>query len=499
MERIDHWIDGKRMSGQSTRTTPVFNPATGSILAEVPLASDDEVDLAVAAALAASEEWAASSLTRRAAVMFRFRELVEQHRDEIAEVISAEHGKVHSDALGEIARGLECVEFACGIPHLLKGAYSSEVSTGIDVHSIRQPIGVVAGVTPFNFPVMVPLWMLSNALACGNSFILKPSERDPSPSLYLAELLAEAGLPAGVFSVVQGDRSAVEHLVDHPEVGAISFVGSTPVARELYARAGAAGKRVQALGGAKNHLVVLPDANFDLAADGAVSAAFGAAGERCMAISVVVAVGDGADRLVDAIAKRLPELKMGPASDPRSEMGPLITAAHRDRVTSYLEGAEADGAVIVADGRGHPLIDSADSSGFFLGPSLVDRVSPGTAIYTDEIFGPILAVVRVDSLTEAIDLVNANPYGNGVALYTGDGGAARTFERLVTIGMVGINVPIPVPVAYYSFGGWKGSLFGDARMYGQAGIDFYTREKVVTTRWPDPLTSSVNLGFPTSR
>jgi malonate-semialdehyde dehydrogenase (acetylating)/methylmalonate-semialdehyde dehydrogenase len=497
MRQIEHWIAGKRVGSRSGRTAPVYDPATGQIRAEVALATADEVAGAVEAAAEAAALWRASSLSRRSEVLFAFHHLLASRVDEIAELISAEHGKVPSDAAGEVARGLENVEFSCGIPSLLKGGFSEQVSTGVDVHSVRQPLGVVAGITPFNFPAMVPLWMLANAIACGNAFVLKPSEKDPSTALVLADMLSEAGLPDGVFNVVQGDKEAVDALVDHSQVAAISFVGSTPVARSVYTRGTANGKRVQALGGAKNHMVVLPDAGVDLAADAAVSAAFGSAGERCMAISVVVAVGDIADPLIGAIAARMAKLRVGPGTDPEAEMGPLITAEHRDRVASYLAAAEANGATVVVDGRDHELAQGP--WGFFLGASLLDGVHPGMAVYDDEIFGPVLSVVRVDSYDEAVALVNDNPYGNGTAIFTRDGGAARRFEFDVVCGMVGVNVPVPVPVAYYSFGGWKSSLFGDAAMYGPAGVDFYTRTKVVTTRWPDPSTSSVDLGFPRTR
>jgi malonate-semialdehyde dehydrogenase (acetylating)/methylmalonate-semialdehyde dehydrogenase len=430
--------------------------------------------------------------------MFAFRDLLASRIHEVAAVVTSEHGKVPADAASEVARGLENVEFACGLPQLLKGGFSEQVSSGVDVHSVRQPLGVVAGITPFNFPAMVPLWMLANAVACGNSFILKPSEKDPSASLLLAGLLAEAGLPAGVCNVVQGDKVAVDALLGHPGVAAVSFVGSTPVARSVYATATAAGKRVQALGGAKNHMVVLPDAPVDLAADAAVSAAYGSAGERCMAVSVVVAVGEVADPLVEAIAGRLAKLHIGPGTDPDAEMGPLITATHRDQVAAYVAGAAAEGATVVVDGRHHELAGSTHG-GFFLGASLLDRVRPGMRVYDEEIFGPVLSVVRAATYDEALTLVNENPYGNGTAIFTRDGGAARRFEYDAVCGMVGVNVPIPVPVATYSFGGWKDSLFGDAHMYGPAGIDFYTRTKVVTTRWPDPATSTVDLGFPRTR
>lgn len=495
MRRIEHWIDGKAFSGEGRRVGPVWDPATGTQQAEVAFAGPDEVKKAVASAEAAFPGWRATPLSRRAEILFAFRELLHSRRAEVAALVTSEHGKTLPDALGEVARGLENVEFACGIPQLLKGEFSEQVSTGVDVFSIRQPLGVVAGITPFNFPVMVPLWMLSNAIACGNTFVLKPSEKDPSASLWLAEALSEAGLPPGVLQVVNGDREAVEALLGSPEVAAVSFVGSTPIARSIYETATRAGKRVQALGGAKNHMVVLPDAEIDLAADAAVSAGYGSAGERCMAVSVVAAVGSVADPLVDAIAARLPKLKVGPGTDSDSEMGPLVTAEHRDKVASYLDSGRAAGAEVVVDGRHHDL----PSDGFYLGPSLIDRVEPAMDVYRDEIFGPVLCVVRVDTYEDAVRLVNDNPYGNGTAIFTRDGGAARRFQFDCQVGMVGINVPIPVPVASYSFGGWKDSLFGDTHMYGPDGVRFYTRSKVVTSRWPDPSTSSVDLGFPVTR
>jgi malonate-semialdehyde dehydrogenase (acetylating)/methylmalonate-semialdehyde dehydrogenase len=490
---IGHWISGRPVAGTSGRSAPVHDPARGLVTGEVALASAAEVDDVVKVAVAAAAEWGASPLSRRATALFAFRELIDRHRDELAALITREHGKVLADALGEIARGLECVEFACGIPHLLKGAHTSEAASGVDVHTVLQPVGVVVGITPFNFPLMVPLWMLSNALACGNAFVLKPSEKDPSPSLRLAELVQEAGFPDGTFSVVQGDAEAVDALLTHPDVDAVSFVGSTPIARHVYETGTAHGKRVQALGGAKNHMVVLPDADVDAAADAAISAGYGSAGERCMAISVVVAVGGVADPLVDAIAARIPDVVVGAGDDPTSMMGPLITAEHRERVRSYVDGAAGEGARVVVDGGVLP------GDGFFAGCALLDEVEPGMRVYDDEIFGPVLSVVRVDTYDQAVALVNANPYGNGVALFTRDGGAARRFEREVTVGMIGINVPIPVPVAWQSFGGWKASLFGDAQMYGPEGIRFYTRPKVVTTRWPDPSSSAIDLGFPTNR
>jgi malonate-semialdehyde dehydrogenase (acetylating)/methylmalonate-semialdehyde dehydrogenase len=495
-ERVNHWIAGRRVAGTSGRTGPVYDPATGRLAREVDFASAEDVDTAVAAAKAAFPGWRATSLSRRTEIMFRIRNLVDQHRADLAAHLTAEHGKVPSDALGEVARGIENLEFATGIPHLLKGGFSEQVSGGVDVYQIRQPLGVVAGITPFNFPAMVPMWMFANAIACGNTFILKPSEKDPSASLYMAELLAEAGVPDGVFNVVQGDRVAVDRILEHPDIRAVSFVGSTPIARHIYETGTKNGKRVQALGGAKNHMVVLPDADIDMAADAAVSAAYGSAGERCMAISVVVAVGDSADPLVDAIKSRLPKIKIGPGSDASSEMGPLVTREHRDKVASYLEKGKEQGADIVADGRDHPL---AAGDGFFLGVSLIDKVTPDMDSYRNEIFGPVLEVMRVATYADAVRLVNDNPYGNGTAIFTRDGGVARQFQFEVEAGMVGINVPIPVPVAYYSFGGWKSSLFGDVHMYGPEGIQFYTRAKVVTSRWPDPGTSKVDLGFPRTR
>lgn len=491
---IAHWIDGAPATGDGTRTSPVFNPATGQQTGELRLADLADVDRAVESAKQAAAGWAQSSLSKRAAVLFAFRELLHANVGALADIITAEHGKVTSDAAGEIARGLENAEFATGIPNLLKGGYSAQVSTGVDVYSIRQPLGVVAGITPFNFPAMVPLWMCCNAIACGNAFVLKPSEKDPSASLFIADLWKQAGLPDGVFTVVQGDKQAVDRLLEHPDVAAISFVGSTPIARYIYETGTANGKRVQALGGAKNHMMVLPDADIDLAADAAVSAGYGAAGERCMAVSVVVAVGEVADPLVAAIKQRLPKLTIGNGADKGTDMGPLITAEHRDKVASYIAAGAEEGATLVTDGRGdHP------DEGFFLGTTLLDNVTPDMKVYTDEIFGPVLSVVRVDTFEEGMALVNGHEFANGTAIFTRDGGAARQFQMEVEVGMVGVNVPIPVPVAYYSFGGWKASLFGDSHMYGPEGVNFYTRGKVITSRWPDPATSSVDLGFPTTR
>jgi malonate-semialdehyde dehydrogenase (acetylating)/methylmalonate-semialdehyde dehydrogenase len=495
MNRISHWIDGKVVPGTSGRTGTVWNPATGEQQASVDLASADEVSAVVAVAKAAFPAWRATNLSRRAEVMFNMRELISANRKEIASLLSAEHGKVLSDALGEVARGLENVEFACGVPNLLKGGYSEQASTGVDVYSIKQPLGVVAGITPFNFPAMVPMWMFANALACGNTFVLKPSEKDPSASMFLAELLKQAGLPDGCFNVVHGDKEAVDTLLTHPDVAAVSFVGSTPIAKYIYETGTKNGKRVQALGGAKNHMLVLPDADLDMAADAAVSAAYGSAGERCMAISVVLAVDSVADALIERIQARIPDIKVGPASEPGNEMGPLITGEHRDKVAGYVAGAAEEGATVVVDGRqGAP-----DNGGFFLNPSLIDHAKPGMKCYDDEIFGPVLTVTRIGSYDEGLQLINDNLYGNGTAIFTRDGGVARQFEFDVQVGMVGVNVPIPVPVSYYSFGGWKASLFGDQHMYGPDGINFFTRTKVVTSRWPDPRTSTVDLGFPQNR
>src|SRR5579884_27072 len=488
---INHWIAGAARAGRSGRTGPVSNPATAQQTGAVDFASVEEVDEAVRAAKKAFVEWRALSLARRAELFFRIRQLFDAHREDLAKLLTAEHGKVLSDATGEVARGLEVIEFCCGLPTLLKGGFTEQASTGIDVYSLRQPLGVVAGITPFNFPAMVPMWMWAPALACGNTFVLKPSEKDPSASVYTAELLKEAGVPDGVFNVVHGDKVAVDSILEHPDVAAVSFVGSTPIARYVYERTTGQGKRCQALGGAKNHMIVLPDADVDMAADAAVSAAYGSAGERCMAVSMVVAVGGVADELVEAIKQRIPNVKVGDGSRAGSEMGPLITREHRDKVASYLDLGEGE---VVVDGR-----ESCPSEGFFLGPSLIDRLEPDAKAYRDEIFGPVLGITRVDTYAEAVQLVNENPYGNGTAIFTRDGGVARQFQFDAQAGMVGVNVPIPVPVAYYSFGGWKASLFGDRHVYGPEGIDFYTRTKVVTARWPDPATSQVDLGFPQTR
>jgi malonate-semialdehyde dehydrogenase (acetylating)/methylmalonate-semialdehyde dehydrogenase len=498
MKHCTHWIGGKPWTGDSGQRGDIYNPATGQVTGSVDFATAAEVGLAVQAAASAFASWRDTSLTRRVSVLFAFRELLWSHQAELAALISAEHGKVGSDAAGEVARGLEVVEFACGIPHLLKGGFSENVSSGVDAYSIRQPLGVVAGITPFNFPAMVPMWMFPIAIACGNTFVLKPSEKDPSASVLLAELLAEAGLPDGVFNVVHGGKEAVDAVLTHPDVRAVSFVGSTPVARYVSEVGTAAGKRVQALGGAKNHMVVLPDADLDLAADAAVSAGFGSAGERCMAISVVVAVDPVGDELVAKIAERVARLRVGPGDDEAAEMGPLVTGAHRDKVASYLDSGVTEGAVLAIDGREHP-VTGGSPDGFWLGPSLLDHVTPAMRCYADEIFGPVLSLVRAASYDDALSVVSGSPYGNGTAIFTNDGGAARRFTREVEVGMVGINVPIPVPMAFYSFGGWKASLFGDTHMHGTDGVHFYTRGKAVTSRWLDPSHGGVNLGFPVNQ
>ena len=494
MNRISHWIDGRVVASTSGNSAPVYDPATGTQTGAVDLASIAEVDAAVAAAAAAFPAWRSTSLSRRAEVLFRMRELVDANRKEIAMLLTAEHGKVLSDSLGEVARGLENIEFACGVPQLIKGDYSEQAATGVDVYSIRQPLGVVAGITPFNFPAMVPMWMFANALACGNTFVLKPSEKDPSVTMFIAELLSKAGLPDGCFNIVQGDKVAVDRLLEHDDVQAVSFVGSTPIAKYIYETGTSNGKRVQALGGAKNHMLVLADADISMAADAAVSAAYGSAGERCMAISVVLAADGIADELVGAIADRIPRIKVGNGMESDSEMGPLITAESRDRVVGYIDGAPNEGATVVVDGR-----ERVPAEGYFVNPTLLDNVTTEMASYRDEIFGPVLGVMRVSGFEEGIDIINANPYANGTAIFTRDGGAARQFQFDVQVGMVGVNVPVPVPVSYYSFGGWKASLFGDTHMYGPEGINFYTRAKVVTSRWPDPATSSVDLVFPETR
>ena len=496
MRTVEHVIGGKHVAVSGGRTLPVFDPATGDEAACVGVADAAIVDRVVAAAAEAAAEWASASTAARAQVLFRFRSVLEDRRGELARVITGEHGKVLSDAIGEISRALETVEFATGIPTHLQGRFSDQAATGIDVHELRQPLGVVAGISPFNFPVMVPMWMAAPAIACGNAFILKPSERDPSAANMLAEMWSDAGLSDGVFNVVHGDAETVEQLIDHPTVAAISFIGSTPVARAIYQRAAGLGKRVQALGGAKNHMVVLPDADVAEAADAAVSAAFGSAGQRCMAISVVVAVAEVADSLVAEIVSRAQGLRAGNGLDDASDFGPLITEQARDRVSGYVASAESDGASIALDGR----MADVPTRGFFLGPTVVDHVRPDMKVYKDEVFGPLLCVVRVPDLRAALAVVNANPYGNGAAIFTRSGPAARAFSRAVTAGMVGVNVPIPVPVSHFSFGGWKDSLFGDTHMQGPQGVHFWTRSKVVTSRWPEAASgvSGVNLAMPTT-
>jgi malonate-semialdehyde dehydrogenase (acetylating)/methylmalonate-semialdehyde dehydrogenase len=490
---IPHWINGSATEGDSPNRADVFNPATGAVARTVPLASADDVNAGVAAAKAAFGDWSNTSLAKRTSVMFAFRELFNARKDELAAIITAEHGKVLSDAAGEIARGLEVIEYACGISTLSKGEYSENVSTGVDVYSLQQPLGVAAIISPFNFPAMVPLWFFPLAVALGNTVVLKPSEKDPSSAIWMAELFTEAGLPDGVFNVVHGDKLAVDTLLEHPDVASVSFVGSTPIAKYIYETAARHGKRVQALGGAKNHMLVLPDADLDLVADSAVNAGFGSAGERCMAISVIVAVEPVADDLIAKIGERMSDLTVGDGT--RScDMGPLITQQHRDKVASYIELAEKDGATIVVDGRGIEI--DGDANGFWLGPTLIDGVSTDSDVYKHEIFGPVLAVIRVASYDEGLDLINASQYGNGTAIFTSDGGAARRFQREVQVGMVGINVPIPVPVSYFSFGGWKDSMFGDAKAYGPDAIRFFTRQKAVTSRWLDPTHGGINLGFP---
>lgn len=497
MKVIEHWIGGCSTKGISARHSPVWNPATGEQQATVVLGAAEDVEHAVTMAAGAFKEWSQASLSRRAKVMFAFRELVNQRIDELARVVSDEHGKILSDARGEVQRGLEVVEFACGIPHLLKGEYSDQVSSDVDVFSFRQPLGVVAGITPFNFPVMVPMWMHPVAIACGNTFVLKPSERDPSASILIAEMYAEAGLPDGGFNVVNGDKEAVDAILDSPDIAAVSFVGSTAVARSIHERATANGKRVQALGGAKNHAIVLPDANVDFASEQVAAAAFGSAGERCMAISATVAVGAAAEPLVDAIAQKAGSIRIGPGWDSSSEMGPVITEAARKRIEGLVDAGERQGAKITVDGRG--IVVPGYESGFYMGPTVIDAVTQEMDVYREEIFGPVLSVLRSDSIDDAIDLVNANPYGNGTAIFTSSGEAARKFQRSVNVGMIGINVPIPVPMAYYSFGGWKDSLFGDKHIHGPEGISFYTRAKVITSRWPHmAVDSSLGYSFPTA-
>jgi len=492
---LDHWVSGAAFSGDSTRTAPVYDPARGVVQREVRLASTADVDHAVQAATDAFPAWSDASWNKRQQVIFAFREILNARKTELAAILTSEHGKVTADALGEIARGLEVVEFACGIPHLAKGEYSENVSTGVDVYSLRQALGVVGIISPFNFPAMVPMWFFPIAIALGNTVVLKPSEKDPSAAIWMAQAFKEAGLPDGVLNVVHGDKEAVDAILNHPGIASISFVGSTPIAKYVYETGTAAGKRVQALGGAKNHMLVLPDADLDLVADSAVNAGFGSAGERCMAISVVVAVGDIADDLIPKIVSRMSGLKVGDGTR-GCDMGPLITKEHRDKVAGYLDTAAADGATVVVDGRGIEV--DGDESGFWLGPTLIDKVPTTSDVYLHEIFGPVLSVVRVSTYEEGLALINGSPYGNGTAIFTNDGGAARRFQREATVGMIGINVPIPVPVGYYSFGGWKDSLFGDTKAYGPDAIHFFTRQKAITSRWLDPSHGGINLGFPTN-
>ncbi|WP_405522443.1 CoA-acylating methylmalonate-semialdehyde dehydrogenase [Streptomyces canus] len=499
MTTIQHWINGAPVRGTATATQPVFNPATGAEQAQVVLGGAADVDAAVQAASAAFETWSESSLTQRTQVMFAFRQLLLEHEEELGRIISAEHGKTVDDARGEITRGREVVEFACGLGDILKGSFSDQVSRGVDVHNFRQPLGVVAGITPFNFPAMVPLWMHPMAIATGNTFILKPSERDPSAANFVAELYKKAGLPDGVFNVVHGGKDAVDAILTHPGIEAVSFVGSTPIAKYVHEQATAHGKRVQALGGAKNHAVVLPDADLEFAANHITAGAYGSAGERCMAVSVAVAVGDAADGLVQVLERKAREVKVGPGDQPGTEMGPLVTKAAQERVESAVGVAATQGATVVVDGRGLKLDDPAYAEGFFTGPSLLDHVTTEMAAYKEELFGPVLAILRVETLDEAINVINANPYGNGTALFTASGEAARRFQRRIKVGMIGINVPVPVPMSYYSFGGWKDSLIGDSPIHGPEGIRFYTRPKVVTTRWPQPKQQvSPGFNFPTS-
>ena len=494
METLRHYVGGKLVDGTSERFSEVDNPATGELNVRVPLANENEVDSAVATALEAFEGWATTSPLRRARVMFKFKALIDENIDAMAEIITAEHGKVHSDAVGSITRGLEVVEFACGIPHLLKGAFSDNVATGVDMYSMRQPLGVCAGITPFNFPAMVPMWMFPVSIACGNTFILKPSERDPSAANFMAELLAEAGLPPGVFNVVHGDKVAVDAILNHPDIAAVSFVGSTPIAEYVYQTGTAAGKRMQALGGAKNHMVVMPDADMDQVADALMGAAFGSAGERCMAVSVAVAVGDAGDALMERLAPRAQSLKVGPGMDEQSEMGPLVTAQHLEKVRGYIDLGVEEGADLVIDGRGFKL--QGYENGHFIGPSIFDNVTPEMRIYQEEIFGPVLSVVRMPDFASALQIVNEHEYGNGTAIFTRDGDAARTFSNDCKIGMVGVNVPIPVPLAFHSFGGWKRSLFGDLHMHGPEGVTFYTKLKTVTSRWPTGIRQGAEYVMP---
>ncbi|MBS0566412.1 MAG: CoA-acylating methylmalonate-semialdehyde dehydrogenase [Proteobacteria bacterium] len=494
VRQIAHHIDGREVAGASGRHAPVFDPARGSIAAQVALANTEEVGTAVAAARRAFPAWSETAPLKRARILFAFKALLDAHADEFAGLITREHGKVFSDAKGEVTRGIEVVEFACAAPHLLKGQFTDQIGGGIDNYSLRQPLGVVAGITPFNFPFMVPMWMIPIALACGNTFVLKPSERDPSPSLLVAKLLKQAGLPDGVFNVVHGDKAAVDALIEHADVAALSFVGSTPIAEYIYTQGTARGKRVQALGGAKNHLIVMPDADLDQAVDALIGAAYGSAGERCMAISVAVAVGDVADKLIERLVPRINALKIGSGLDAGVEMGPLVTATHREKVVGYIEAGVAEGAKLVVDGRGHVV--AGHESGFFLGGTLFDHVQPGMKIHREEIFGPVLGIVRVPDFASAVELINAHEFGNGVSCYTSDGGVARAFARQIQCGMVGINVPIPVPMAWHSFGGWKRSLFGDAHIYGEEGVRFYTRYKSVMQRWPDSIAKGAQFTMP---
>ena len=493
MPTITHWVNNEIFAGASSATSPVTNPATGAVTGEVALANVDDARAVIDVAAAAYPAWRDTSLAKRTQILFAFRELLNARKEELAAIITSEHGKVLSDALGEVSRGQEVVEFACGIPHLLKGGFTENASTNVDVYSVRQPLGVVGVISPFNFPAMVPMWFFPVAIATGNTVVLKPSEKDPSASLWLAKLWADAGLPPGVFNVLQGDKTAVDELLTNPKVKSVSFVGSTPIAKYVYATGTAHDKRVQALGGAKNHAVILPDADLDLAADAMVNAGFGSAGERCMAISACVTVGPIANDLVAKVAERARTIKIGDGTRD-SDMGPLVTKAHRDKVASYIDAGETDGAKIVVDGR--TVAADGGKEGFWLGPTLIDNVTPGMSVYTDEIFGPVLSIIRVESYDEAMDLINSNPYGNGTAIFTNDGGAARRFQNEVQVGMVGINVPIPVPMAYYSFGGWKASLFGDSHAHGMDGVRFFTRQKAITQRWLDPSHGGLNLGFP---
>lgn len=497
---LNHYVNGQEVAGSGERFADVYNPARGDVESRVPLASESEVEAAIAAAVEAFPAWAATTPLRRARIMYRFKELLESNADKLAAIISREHGKVHDDAMGEVTRGLEVVEFACGGPHLLKGEITDNVGTGIDSHSLRQPLGVVAGITPFNFPVMVPMWMFPVALACGNTFILKPSERDPSASMLIAELLQEAGLPPGVFNVVHGDKVAVDTLLRHSDVKAVSFVGSTPIAQYIYATGAAHGKRVQALGGAKNHMVIMPDADLDKAADALMGAAYGSAGERCMAISVALPVTDAvADALIERLVPRIEALSVGPGDDPESDMGPLVTAQHREKVKGYIEIGVEEGAQLLVDGRSVAMNRPGYENGYFLGGSLFDQVTTDMRIYKEEIFGPVLAVTRVESYEKAVEMINEHEFGNGVALFTRDGDTARSFSMDIQVGMVGINVPIPVPMAFHSFGGWKNSLFGDHHIHGAEGVRFYTKLKTITTRWPTGIRSGADFVMPTMK